>query len=145
MIKGKGLISITRTSAGGTGDNLMKVRIMDDASGSLVAEASIKMEEFAYAVTGQSFQKCTFQLNTSGSVGKKQERKIETLVFAEHNPTHDQITEAAIEYEEDGWKFDGPGSIQQGDRQRRGKDTLLNARYTRYVERKDDEPKANQG
>lgn len=99
--KGEGSITISRMSGE---DEVIRVRIEDETSGTLLCEFEMAPEKFALAVTGQAYMRG--QLNAfDAPIGYKHEHKTESVPFGTSHGGYNEVAEktALKPFEVKGW------------------------------------------
>lgn len=102
----KGKITIGKTSSR-DGDYVM-IELEDSLSHCRVVEVRMSIEDFGQAILGLACQKCEFDLNDSGVIGKTHEYKEEVVPvpddFNSHGGNFEKLAAKALApFEVDGW------------------------------------------
>ena len=133
-----GHLSVSRISSNDDRvDNMVHIQLEDDKSSCNVINIYMNITEFGKVITGLSYVDCTFELNTSGVVGKKRENKTE-LIFVEDDVFSIQYgknySELLKPYEVDGWEGREEDLHNHHNHVKKDKKNYIRVSFTRFLD-----------
>jgi hypothetical protein len=133
-----GQLNICRPS-GGQSDSEIRIEVIDKSSGCVAFEIRVPAKEMMEALTGYGFRSCTFDINTSGVIGKTREHKTEMVPIPQDAPYGDkgkEVIKAALKpFEVNGWKGRASDAENTMHRSRGVKDgfRMMEVTFERYI------------
>ena len=136
MIESRGKISISRVHAGDSDNDCILIAISDGLSGARVVKFRMSFEKFSKAVTGEAYIPGDLTYFDDAPVGKKRERKEETVEIKCGDHDKEKIARLALtaakKHEVDGWvasdQFNSLGQLNwENDK------VIVKVNFVRYV------------